>query len=113
MAATTTNNLRTIKFSFNQPVEGPVYLAGTFNDWNPSATPMKCGRDGCWKCSVKLSPGQHQYRYYANGQWFTDELNAATIPNQFGDLNNVLQVEPPRRRVVAKTAASTGKARSK
>ncbi len=108
--ATSTNGLRTIKFNFPQPVDGPVFVAGTFNDWDQSAAPMKRGRDGSWKCSLKLPPGQHQYRYYANGQWFTDQEHAETVPNDFGELNNVVQVEPLKRR---STAASAAKGRSK
>jgi len=50
-----------------------VYLAGEFNSWNPTATPM-VGPDeyGEYKVSVKLSPGRYQYKFVVDGNWLQD-----------------------------------------
>ncbi len=39
-----------------------VFLAGSFNDWSPSETPMVADGD-TWTVSVDLTPGPHTYKF--------------------------------------------------
>ncbi len=39
-----------------------VYVAGSFNGWDPRATPM-VEADGVWTADLALSPGNHTYKY--------------------------------------------------
>jgi len=65
-----------VKFSLDtsswdqQPTS--ISLAGDFNGWNSTATPMK--KEGnVWTVTVPLSPGVHQYKFVADGQrWLPD-----------------------------------------
>lgn len=50
-----------------------VCLMADFNDWDPSATPLRQARDGIWRAEVDL-PAQRRYefRYLIDGRWCTD-----------------------------------------
>lgn len=42
-----------------------LYIAGTMNSWNPTATPMTKGADGVFEVTLELGVGTHQYKYVA------------------------------------------------
>jgi len=100
--------VRSVKLEFNHDTEGPVFVAGTFNDWDVTSTPMKRGRNGSWTATLKLPPGEYQFRYVADGRWFTDFAADGLVPNGFGELNSVLTVPASRaaRGTKAKAAAT-------
>ncbi len=70
-----------------------VLLAGDFNNWTPASTPMTREADGQWRMSLPLSPGRYRYRLVVDGQWVTDPHNHYVEANEFGELNNVVEVE--------------------
>ena len=86
------NASKPVVLSFTHDTSGPVYVAGTFNNWSVAKTPMKKGRNGCWEAKLKLLPGEYQFRYFANGQWFTDYAADGVVPNGLGGFNSVLRV---------------------
>jgi len=45
---------------------------GTFNQWRENHTPMEDLGDGWWGAELLLGDGLHQFRYRADGEWFTD-----------------------------------------
>ncbi len=89
---------RTIHFKLHAPEAQSVNLSGTFNDWNVSSHPMKrCGKKknggGDWQVFIRLLPGTYQYLFYVDGQWWHDPASHQYIPNEFGSLNNVMEVK--------------------
>ncbi len=71
-----------------------VLIAGDFNNWSPASTPMSCmGRPGEWTMKLPLRPGRYRYRFVVDGRWVTDPHNHYVETNQFGELNNVVEVE--------------------
>ena len=46
-----------------------VYLAGSFNDWNPTADPMKKVEDNLWIIKKSLTPGKYEYKFVIDGEW--------------------------------------------
>jgi hypothetical protein len=42
-------------------------VAGTFNDWNTTATPLKKSGDGEWKAELQLLPGRYEYKLLVDG----------------------------------------------
>ncbi len=68
-----------------------VLIAGDFNNWSPMSTPM-AGRDGEWRTSLALPKGRYRYRLVVDGKWMTDPFNQYVEANQFGELNNVVEV---------------------
>lgn len=67
-----------------------VFVAGSFNDWHPSAMPLQKQYDGRWVVELVIDPGRHEYRFVVDGQWTDDPLSSAYVSNPFGGLNCVL-----------------------
>jgi anti-sigma factor RsiW len=69
-----------------------VSVAGTFNGWDPSTTPMQ--REGnVWTALLILPPDTHEYMFVENGQdWITDPLALQTRDDGFGRMNAVLDL---------------------
>lgn len=80
---------------FVQPLAGAaqVSVAGDFNNWSATATPLK--RDdqlGVWQACVPIAPGRYRYRLLVDGQWKPDPHNTFVETNPFGELNSILEV---------------------
>jgi pullulanase len=52
-----------------------VFLAGSFNSWSTSATPLTKGEDGIWTVTLDLEAGVHEYKFVVNGSWIADPVN--------------------------------------
>jgi 1,4-alpha-glucan branching enzyme len=85
--------MKQIEFTFYAPEAKKVYIAGTFNDWNPKLMLMKKGKDGTWRILIKLSPGKHEYKYIVDGTWAADSSGAEVVPNPYGTNNCVISVD--------------------
>jgi chromosome partitioning protein len=71
-----------------------VLVAGDFNGWVPISTPMHTnGTPGTWRTTLPLPPGRYRYRFVVDGKWVTDPNNQYVEANQFGELNNVVEVD--------------------
>jgi chromosome partitioning protein len=71
-----------------------VSIAGDFNAWSASATRMEAGRrSGEWRTALPLKSGRYRYRLVVDGKWITDPNNQYVEVNQFGELNNIVEVE--------------------
>lgn len=81
-----------VYFTLHAPEAGAVYVAGTFNDWDPSARPLKRGKKGVWRTWMNLSPGQYEYRFVVDERWQEDPACGKRIPNDYGGYNSVLEV---------------------
>lgn len=47
-----------------------VAVAGSFNDWSVSATPMSRGEDGMWSTTISAeAPGAIEFKFVANEDW--------------------------------------------
>ncbi len=72
-----------------------VAIAGSFNGWSPTATPMRRNQDaGTFETCLPLPPGEHQYRLVVDGVWQADPYNTAVQHNPFGEPNNLCSVKP-------------------
>jgi len=69
-----------------------VLIAGDFNNWLPMSTPMVRTPGVGWSMKLPLSPGRYRYRFVVDGKWQTDPCNQYVETNQFGELNNVVEV---------------------
>ncbi|MBU3758593.1 MAG: glycoside hydrolase family 13 [Candidatus Omnitrophica bacterium] len=86
------NSEREVSFEYFAPVSEGVFLAGSFNGWNPALTPMKESKGGRWSVSLKLAPGRYEYRFWADGAWHNDQNPVECVPNAFGTWNCVITV---------------------
>jgi len=80
-------------FEFVAPDARTVFLAGSFNQWNRSATPMIRLAEGKWAADLLLPPGRHEYLFFVNGNnWTPDPKALDYASNPFGGYNSVLEV---------------------
>ncbi|MBN1671981.1 MAG: glycogen-binding domain-containing protein [Kiritimatiellae bacterium] len=68
-----------------------VYVAGDFNNWDPTSNRMT-KRLGIFRANVKLTPGEHQYKFVVDGEWHHDPEASFQVANEFGGLNSVVRV---------------------
>ena len=87
------------EFSCHAPAAQAVFVAGTFNDWSPDATPLTRQDDGHWQIKLPLSPGHHEFKFIVDGQWCCEpgcehEYRGCPkcVPNDRGTMNRVLEV---------------------
>jgi 1,4-alpha-glucan branching enzyme len=79
-------------FRLFAPLAQSVQLAGTFNDWNPKATPLSRWSGGEWGTGVPLKPGKYEYKFIVDGVWQEDPLACDSVENPFGSRNSVKHV---------------------
>src|SRR5215211_4958034 len=59
-------------FSYFDPSAQTVMVAGDFTDWDENPIALKKQKDGTWKATIPLEPGEHEYRFLVNGRWQDD-----------------------------------------
>jgi serine/threonine protein kinase len=96
---TTTPKALDAEFTYTAPNAQSVFLAGNFNDWSASATPMRKRSDGVWTVTVPLKPGRYVYKLIVDDKWMPDPENPDKVPDDYGGYNSV---------VVVGQAAATG-----
>lgn len=75
-----------------------VFLAGTFNDWSPTATPMDAVGDEQWTTDIDLTPGRYEFKFVVDGEWCCNPGSADDnacedgVPNEHGTVNRVFDV---------------------
>ena len=75
------------------PNASQVFVAGQFNEWSLTKTPLERGADGIWRATLQLKPGKYEYKFYVDGQWLEDPTNPDKVPDPYGGNNSVLTVE--------------------
>lgn len=83
-----------VTFSFRADPNSKVFLAGSFNDWSPTAEPMADEKGkGLFSVSLPLEPGDYQYKFVVDGTWRLDEKNPEWVQNEHGTLNSIKHVK--------------------
>jgi 1,4-alpha-glucan branching enzyme len=88
------------RVSVAAPDAREVHVAGSFNGWDPSSTPLARNGSDQWTAQLQLSPGRHEYKFVVDGQWCCEpgcdraySGCPTCTPNPFGTMNRVLTVE--------------------
>jgi chromosome partitioning protein len=83
-----------VVFAFRFDDARKVQIAGDFNGWSAMSTPMQNTgeRPGLWVTKLPLPPGRYRYRLIVDGKWMTDPNNKYVEANEYGELNNVVEV---------------------
>lgn len=91
--ATATPAAQTVRFVIAAPGARSVALVGSFNDWDPGATPLQpAPSGGVWTVAVPLAPGRHEYAFVVDGvRWLADPTAPSAAPD-FGPPNSVVTV---------------------
>ena len=83
---------KAVTFTVHAEKGKAVYLAGDFNEWNPTAKKMTF-KSGVYTTSVKLAAGEYQYKFVIDGTWCADPENANSVANDQGTFNSVIVVK--------------------
>ena len=85
---------RRVTFTVRAEAGKAVYLAGCFNQWNPTGKKMTDKKkDGVYSTTVKLAPGTYEYKFVIDGVWCADPENTDAVKNDCGTLNSVITVK--------------------
>lgn len=68
-----------------------VYVAGSFNDWNPEELIMNKTKSG-WELSLFLREGTHAYKFIVDGTWIIDPSNSDFRPDGNGNINSFIGI---------------------
>lgn len=83
-----------VTFAVKAEPGASVYVAGTFNDWDMTATPLKDAKgNGEFSCKKMLAAGRYEYKFIINGIWDVDAANPDFVANDCGSMNSVITVE--------------------
>ena len=98
-----------IRFEFVHSTAKRVCVGGSFNGWNPAATPLAPWGRGRWLRELWLPPGRHEYLFVVDGEF--DPRATDYAPNVFGGRNLVVEVHrpavaPPRLRHIVPVGIS-------
>lgn len=71
-----------------------VHLAGSFNGWSKTETPMRDpDGDGVYRASLRLTQGRYSYKFVMNGTiWMADPGNPSREADGFEGFNSVVAV---------------------
>jgi hypothetical protein len=82
-----------VRFALSAPSASRVTLVGSFNEWDPVATPLvRDAATGTWMVSVRLPAGRHVYAFVVDGDVTTDPAAPRAADDDFGSANSVVLV---------------------
>ncbi len=87
------NGLISVTFGCTHPSAHSVFLAGTFNSWNPHSMPLHAVGNRRWRAEKHLPPGTYEYRLIIDGVWQTDPAAKERVANPYGDYNSLIEVQ--------------------
>ena len=92
-AVRSTAGTRLVHFQLDGVRATSVAVAGSFNGWNPEATPLHRAADGTWTTAVRLRPGRHVYQFVIDrSRWIPDPRSPRDPADDFGTPNSVITV---------------------
>ena len=101
----TPTNLVRAYLDLDAPLATNVFVAGLFNEWDATATPLaRRADDGWWYVELDLFPASYGYKFVVDGNWIEDPLaeksyrdgNRNTENSQFNPLNRRVETRPVR-----------------
>lgn len=85
---------KAVTFTVHAEKGKAVYVAGEFNQWNPTAKKMAYkAKEGLYATTVRLAAGTYEYKFVIDGTWCADPENVNSVPNDQGTFNSVITVK--------------------
>lgn len=83
-----------VTFRVRAEVGSKVFLAGCFNNWDPTAKQMEDKKGtGEFTCCMNLAKGKYEYKFVINGVWCADAECPDWVQNDMGSMNSVKIVD--------------------
>ncbi len=83
---------RDVAFAVRLDHAREVLVTGDFTAWSRDGLRLTSGGPGSWGATLKLAPGEYQYRLIVDGEWRDDPQAPKRVPNPYGSENGVLTV---------------------
>ena len=94
MVRAATAGKKSVKFQVKADSGKAVFVAGSFNNWNPKESKLKeKAKTGVYSATFKLGKGRHEYKFIVDGIWCVDPECPEWVPNNHGSLNSVVTVD--------------------
>lgn len=90
-------------FTYESSSAESVYVAGSFNDWNPKQNPL-IKKNKKWSADILLKPGYYYYKFVVDGKWIPDPKNEWKINDGGNNFNSIIKVGNPKRPTRKKAA---------
>ena len=84
--------LRAVNFICHATEAKAVSLVGDFNQWNPTANPMKHMPDRSWLLTLDLKHGHHRYAFLVDGVLTLDPRAQGVTRNDKGERVSLVPV---------------------
>lgn len=81
-----------VQFTFASPDARNVSVAGDFNGWSATATPMHGRPDGGWSATMPLPAGRYQYKIVVDGKSIPDPQNPLQEDDGHGGKSSVVVI---------------------
>ena len=83
-----------VTFNYGDDSATSVSVAGSFNGWSATATPMTKNDEGVWTATVDgLEAGEYQYKFVVNGDtWMLDPMNGNVVTEADGNQNSAFYI---------------------
>ncbi len=87
---------KAVRFEIHAPRDSKVYIAGTFNNWNPTSHPLEYRPDICaFRAYLLLKEGTYEYKFVVDGVWQEDKKCPDRVTDQNGNVNSVIRIQCP------------------
>ena len=92
-------NLIRAYLDIDAPLATNVFVAGLFNEWDGTTTPMaRRVDDGWWYVELELFPGRYGYKFVVDGNWIEDPLAEHSSRDGNRNTDNSM-LDPELRRI--------------
>lgn len=93
VAAQAADTVHLVRFVFADPTARDVFLAGDFNGWSRTATPLEdASGAGQWTVELALPVGRHEYAFIVDGERWEADPYAMRQRDEFGQESSVVRV---------------------
>jgi 1,4-alpha-glucan branching enzyme len=83
-----------VTFRVRAEIGSKVFLAGCFNNWDPTAKQMEDKKGtGEYTCCLNLPKGKYEYKFVIDGVWCADGECPDWVQNDMGSMNSVKIVD--------------------
>lgn len=90
-AVAAADTVHVVRFVFSAPGAASVTLAGDFNGWSRTATPLEdLNGTGQWSVTVPLTAGVHEYAFVVDGERWMADPSALVRRDEFGQESSLL-----------------------
>ena len=86
---------RNVRFVYKDVTDMQVYLSGNFNNWDPFMLRMneESENSGIYSISLRMSEGDHYYKFVADGRSLQDPNNSKTAYDIRGNAVSILKID--------------------